>query len=40
LTGAKRPDQVRDNAGGAGWRIEQEDLDEIEQIVAGLTDQG
>lgn len=39
LTGAKRPDQVRDNAGGVGWRIDQQDLDEIEQIVAGLVDQ-
>jgi aryl-alcohol dehydrogenase-like predicted oxidoreductase len=38
LTGAKRPEQVRENAGGAGWRIGQQDLDEIEQIVAGLTD--
>jgi aryl-alcohol dehydrogenase-like predicted oxidoreductase len=39
LTGAKRPEQVRDNAGGAGWRLAQEDLDEIEAIVAGLTDE-
>jgi aryl-alcohol dehydrogenase-like predicted oxidoreductase len=38
LTGAKRPDQVRDNAGGAGWRIAPGDLEEIDQIVAGLTD--
>jgi aryl-alcohol dehydrogenase-like predicted oxidoreductase len=38
--GAKRPDQVRDNAGGAGWRIDPADLDEIETIVAGLVDLG
>jgi aryl-alcohol dehydrogenase-like predicted oxidoreductase len=38
LTGAKRPDQVRENAGGTGWRIDQPDLDQIEGIVAGLTD--
>jgi aryl-alcohol dehydrogenase-like predicted oxidoreductase len=38
LAGAKRPSQVRENAGGAGWRIDQEDLDAIEEIVAGLTD--
>ena len=38
LTGAKRPDQVVENAAGAGWRISQDDLEEIEAIVAGLTD--
>jgi len=38
LTGARRPEQVGENAGGAGWQISQEDLDEIERIVAGLTD--
>jgi len=38
LAGAKRPAQVRENAGGAGWRIGQEDLGAIEEIVAGLTD--
>jgi len=38
LTGAKRPEQVIDNAGGAGWRIGQGDLEEIEEIVSGLTD--
>jgi aryl-alcohol dehydrogenase-like predicted oxidoreductase len=38
LTGAKRPEQVIDNAGGAGWQIEAQDLAEIERIVAGLTD--
>jgi aryl-alcohol dehydrogenase-like predicted oxidoreductase len=35
LTGARRPEQVEENAGGAGWQISQNDLDEI---VAGLTD--
>jgi aryl-alcohol dehydrogenase-like predicted oxidoreductase len=38
LTGAKRPEQVGENAGGAGWQIAQEDLDRIERIVASLTD--
>jgi aryl-alcohol dehydrogenase-like predicted oxidoreductase len=38
LTGAKRPEQVEENAGGAGWQVSQKDLEEIEQIVAGLTD--
>jgi aryl-alcohol dehydrogenase-like predicted oxidoreductase len=38
LTGAKRPDQVEENAGGAGWRLTPEDLGEIEQIVADIED--
>jgi len=38
LAGAKRPEQVEENAGGAGWQISQEDLDEIERILAGLTE--
>jgi aryl-alcohol dehydrogenase-like predicted oxidoreductase len=38
LAGAKRPQQVRDNAGGAGWQITADDLQAIEGIVAGLTD--
>jgi aryl-alcohol dehydrogenase-like predicted oxidoreductase len=38
LTGAKRPEQVVENAGGAGWQIAGQDLDTIEYIVAGLTD--
>jgi aryl-alcohol dehydrogenase-like predicted oxidoreductase len=38
LTGAKRPSQVVENAGGAGWRIGPQDLQQIETIVAGLTD--
>lgn len=38
LVGAKRSAQVRENAGGAGWRIDREDLGEIEETVAGLTD--
>jgi aryl-alcohol dehydrogenase-like predicted oxidoreductase len=39
LTGAKRPEQVEENAGGAGWQIRQEDLDAIEAIVGGLSDE-
>jgi len=38
LTGARRPEQVEENAGGAGWQISQSDLDEIEGIFAGLTE--
>jgi aryl-alcohol dehydrogenase-like predicted oxidoreductase len=38
LTGAKKPAQVKENAGGAGWQLTQADLDEIERIVSGLTD--
>ena len=38
LAGAKTADQVRENAGGAGWRLTAEDLEEIEQIVAPIED--
>ena len=38
LAGAKKPEQVRENAGGAGWKIGQEALDEIDRIVSGLED--
>jgi aryl-alcohol dehydrogenase-like predicted oxidoreductase len=38
LTGAKRTEQVAENAGGVGWRIKAADLEQIEAIVAGLTD--
>lgn len=38
LTGAKRPDQVAENAGGAGWRLDEADLAEIERIVADIED--
>ena len=38
LVGVKRPDQVVENAGGAGWAIEPADLNAIERITAGLTD--
>ena len=38
LTGARRLEQVEENAGGAGWQISPSDLDEIEDIVAGLID--
>lgn len=36
LVGARSPAQVRDNAGGSGWRLKQEDLEEIERIVAHI----
>lgn len=38
LVGVKKPEQVNENVGGTGWKIEQEDLDKIETIVKGLTD--
>jgi aryl-alcohol dehydrogenase-like predicted oxidoreductase len=38
LTGAKTAQQVEENAGGAGWRLDEEDLERIEEIAAGLTD--
>jgi aryl-alcohol dehydrogenase-like predicted oxidoreductase len=38
LAGAKTVEQVTDNAGGAGWRLTQDDLDEIERIVAPIED--
>lgn len=38
LVGVKKPEQVSENAGGAGWQIEGEDLEVIERIVSGLTD--
>ena len=38
LAGAKKPEQVRENAGGAGWKLAQVDLDEIERVVSGIED--
>jgi hypothetical protein len=38
LVGVERPARERENAGGAGWRIGQEDLEAIEEIVAVLTE--
>ena len=35
---AKSSDQVRENAGGAGWRLKAEDLEEIELIIAPIED--
>lgn len=34
LCGGKRPDQVRENAGGAGWRMSDEQLRRIDQALA------
>jgi aryl-alcohol dehydrogenase-like predicted oxidoreductase len=33
LCGAKRPDQISDNAGAAGWRLSDEHLAKIEQAI-------
>jgi aryl-alcohol dehydrogenase-like predicted oxidoreductase len=38
LVGVKKPEQVNENVGAAGWQIEPADLAEIEQIVSGLVD--
>jgi len=38
LVGVKRPAQVVENAGGAGWAIEASDLAAIERITSDLTD--
>ncbi len=38
LVGARRTDQVRDNAGGSGWRLTPDDLAEIERIIAGIEE--
>ncbi len=34
LCGAKRPDQIRQNAGGSGWQLDAEQLAEIDQALA------
>lgn len=34
LCGAKRPDQIRDNAGGMGWRLTEAQLQEIDAALA------
>ena len=34
LCGAKRPDQIRETAGGAGWQLTPEQLAEIQQALA------
>lgn len=33
ITGAKRPSQIEDNAGGAGWTLSGEDLEEIAALL-------
>jgi aryl-alcohol dehydrogenase-like predicted oxidoreductase len=34
VCGAKRPDQIRENAGGSGWQLDQQQLAEIDQALA------
>jgi aryl-alcohol dehydrogenase-like predicted oxidoreductase len=34
LCGAKRPDQIRENAGGSGWQLDERQLAEIDQALA------
>ena len=34
LCGAKRPDQIRENAGGSGWQLDGQQLAEIDQALA------
>ena len=38
LVGARNQRQVKDNAGGSGWRLTPEDLAEIESIVADIQE--
>jgi len=38
LVGARNPEQVKDNASAAGWKLKQEDLKEIDKIVSGTRD--
>jgi len=33
IVGARRPSQIEETVGGAGWKIEQEDLDKIEELL-------
>jgi aryl-alcohol dehydrogenase-like predicted oxidoreductase len=34
IVGARRPEQVAANVGGAGWQLSAEDLGQIEQAYA------
>ncbi len=34
VCGAKRPDQIRENAGGSGWQLDAEQLAEIDRALA------
>lgn len=36
LVGARSPGQVKDNAGASGWKLESEDLEKIEEIMADI----
>ena len=42
LCGAKRPEQIRETAGGAGWRLSEEQLAKIDGALAerGTPDTG
>jgi aryl-alcohol dehydrogenase-like predicted oxidoreductase len=34
IVGARRPSQIEETVGGAGWKISQEDLDHIDELLA------
>jgi aryl-alcohol dehydrogenase-like predicted oxidoreductase len=34
LCGAKRPDQIRDNAAALGWQLTQEQIAQIDRAIA------
>jgi aryl-alcohol dehydrogenase-like predicted oxidoreductase len=34
LCGAKRPDQIRENANGSGWQLDEKQLAEIDRALA------
>jgi aryl-alcohol dehydrogenase-like predicted oxidoreductase len=37
VCGAKRPEQIRETAAGSGWRLEDEQMREIEEAINSLT---
>ena len=38
IVGARRPEQVRENAGGAGWRLADEEISQIRKWLEGLDE--
>lgn len=38
IVGARRPSQIEETAGGAGWVIEDDDLQNIEELLKQRND--
>lgn len=38
IVGARRPSQIEETAGGAGWKIEEDDLENIEELLKRRSD--